>query len=211
MSKQTSGLSDEIFINATVGMILGIPILIGAIILATPFAIISLITGVPLSILLKNLLIFVVAVFCVWLFSKYQIIENGIVGLIIGTLVHTYFKWHSIACILIGISVVGLLFLVTYIKIGFWIKTILFSVIVTFIVFVCIYSEDGLFPLPDIIWKMSFLIIFFLENIFIRCTVAYNNKLLLSEYVDLKKEKNHNGEREQTELITGSFDNSYKN
>lgn len=85
-----SNLSDGIYSRSIVGMILGIPILIGIAIFAIPFVIISCITGVPMSILLQNLVIFAIAVFLVWLFSKHQIIENGTVGLIVGLLVHTY-------------------------------------------------------------------------------------------------------------------------
>lgn len=169
-----SSLSDEISTKTFIGMILGIPIFIGFCILIIPFVIIAAITGVPMDILIKNLAIFALAVFLVYLFSKHQIIENGIVGLIVGSLIHTHFKWHPVACILIGVTVVGLLFFISYLGIGFWIKTIIFSSIVTFMVFMCIYSEAGLFPLPDMIWKVSFFIVFFLENIFIRCSVAFD-------------------------------------
>jgi len=173
-----SNLSDDLAAGSIAGMIFGLPIFIGIAILAIPFLIISCITGVPMLTLMQNLLAFVIAVFFVWLFSKHQIIENGIVGLIVGSAVHTYFKWHPVACILIGIAVVGLLFFISYIKVGFWIKTIIFSLIVTFIVFMSIYSYMGLLPLPDMIWKVAFFIIFLLENIFIRCATAIDNGVI---------------------------------
>lgn len=72
-----SSLSDEISTKTFIGMILGIPIFIGFCILIIPFVIIAAITGVPMDILIKNLAIFALAVFLVYLFSKHQIIENG--------------------------------------------------------------------------------------------------------------------------------------
>lgn len=173
-----SNLSDDLAAGSIVGMIFGLPIFIGIAILAIPFLIISFITDVPMLTLMQNLLAFVIAVFFVWIFSKHQIIENGIVGLIAGSAVHTYLKWHPVACILIGVIVTGLLFFISRIKVGFWIKTILFSLIVTFIVFICIYSDMGLLPLPDMIWKVSFFIIFILENLFIRCAIAIDKGVI---------------------------------
>lgn len=164
---------DDVVVDTFITLILGIPIMLGIAVLALPFLIISIITDVSILTLIPNLLAFAVAVFLVWLFSKYQLIENGIVGLAIGTIIHNNFKWHPVVCILIGAAVIGLLFLITYIKIGFWIKTILFSLIITFIVYLAIYSDVGLLPLPDMIWKITFFIIFILENIYIRCSVAY--------------------------------------
>ena len=192
-------LGDSIFSGTIVGMILGIPIFIGIGILAIPILVISCITDIPMSILLKNLIAFAIAIFLVWLFSQHQIIENGLVGLIVGSLVHTHFKWHSLICILIGITLVGLLFFISYIKIGFWIKTIPFSIIVTFFVYAFIYSDGGLFPLPDMIWKIAFIIIFFLENIFIRCAVAYNNGFLFGDYTSSKKRKSSDYKENQTD------------
>lgn len=185
-------LSDSIFTSTIVGMILGIPVLLGIVILSIPFLVISCITNIPMDVLLKNLAVFVIAVFLVWLFSRYQIIENGLVGFIVGLLVYKNFQWHSLICILIGIGITGLLFFVSYIKIGFWIKTILFSVIVTFLVFAFIYSDAGLLPLPDMIWKISFVVIFFLENIFIRCAIAYNSGSLFDVRVSSKEKENQN-------------------
>lgn len=185
-----ANLDDDIFTGTIVGMILGIPILIGIAILAIPFIIISCLIDVPMEILLLNLSVFVIAVLLVWLFSKVQIIENGIVGLIVGSLVYIYFKWHSLVCILIGVAIIGFLFFVSYIKIGFWIKTILFSMIVTFLLFMIIYSDEGFFPLPDMIWKVTFFIVFFLENIFIRCATAYNKGFLFA-YARSKKREDH--------------------
>lgn len=203
-----SNLSDNVFTGSIIGMILGIPLFIGIAILAIPLAIISCITGVPMDILLQNLVIFAIAMFLVWLFSKHQIIENGIVGLIVGSLVYTYFQWHSLVCILIGVTIVGLLFFISYIKIGFWIKTILFSVVVTFLVFLFIYSSAGLFPLPDMIWKTVFIIVFFLENILIRCAVAYNNGFLFDGYDGSKGEKHIDHKEDQTGSATGSFEHN---
>ena len=187
-----SNLSDDLAASSIMGIIFGFPLIIGIAILAIPFVIISCITEVPMLTLMQNLLAFVAAVFFVWLFSKHQIIENGIVGLIVGSLIYKYFKWHPVACILIGVIVVGLLFVISYIKIGFWIKTILFSLIVTFMVFMCIYSHVGLLPLPDMIWKIAFFIIFFLENVFIRCSVAFDNGFLF--YGSSKRAKRYSYE-----------------
>ena len=168
-------LSDDLFAGTIIGFIWGIPKLLGIAILAIPFVIISFITGVPTLTLVLNLLAFAAAVFLVWLFSKYQLIENGIVGLILGLVVFTNFKWHPVACILIGAVATGLLFLISYTQIGFWVKTILFSLIITFIVYLVIYSDAGLLPLPDMIWKIAFFIIFILENLFIRCSDVFGN------------------------------------
>lgn len=175
-----SSLTDDVLKKSIVGFIIGFPVVIGITILAIPFAIISLITDTPMIVLLLNLAVFVIALLVVGLLSRFQIIENSIVGLIAGLLLYTYFKWHSLACILVGVAVIGFLFFISHINIGFWIKTILFSMIVTVIVFMCIYSESGLYPLPDKIWKTVFFIVFFLENILIRCTVAHRSELLLS-------------------------------
>lgn len=182
-------MSDEASVKAFICMILGLPLFIGITILILPFAFVAGITGVPMDILIKNMLVFALAVFLISLFSKHQIIENGIVGLTVGSLIFSYFKWHPIACILIGITVVGLLFFISHIRIGFWIKTISFSLFVTFLVFMSIYSKAGLLPLPDMIWKVSFFIVFFLENIFIRCSVAYDEGFLFDGYADPKREK----------------------
>lgn len=157
-----------------------------------------------MSILLQNLVIFAIAIFLVGLISRFQIIENGIVGLLVGVLLHTYFEWHSLACILIGMTTIGLLFLISHIKIGFWIKTILFSVVVTFLVFMCIYSDAGLFPMSDKVWKTAFVIIFFLENILIRCGVACDSGFLVDEYGNNKKEVYHYDVR-QVGSAAGSY------
>lgn len=200
-----ANLSDSIFKGTIFGMIFGIPVLIGIAILSLPIILVSCITGIDEGVLVINLSVFAIAVFLVWLFSRFQIIENGIVALIAGTLVHTYFKWHPLACILIGAMVAGLLFYITSIKIGFWIKTILFSFIITVIVYGIFYAEVGLFPLPDKIWKISFFIVFFLENIFIRFRSAYSNRLLFGGSADSKKEKNYDYEDEQVGTTEGTF------
>lgn len=170
-----SNLSDDLFVETVIGLIWGIPKLVGISILAVPFLIISAILDIPTVTLIQNLLAFAIAVFLVWLFSKFQIIENGIFGLILGFAVYINFKWHLVACILIGVAAAGLLFLVTSIKIGFWIKTISFSLIITFIVYAIFYSKWGLFSLPDMVWKITFFIVFLLENLFIRCSIAYDD------------------------------------
>ena len=170
-----SNLSDDLFVETVIGLIWGIPKLVGISILAVPFLIISAILDIPSVTLIQNLLAFGIAVFLVWLFSKFQIIENGIFGLILGFAVYMNFKWHPVACILIGVAAAGLLFLVTSIKIGFWIKTISFSLIITFIVYAIFYSKWGLFSLPDMVWKITFFIVFLLENLFIRCSIAYDD------------------------------------
>lgn len=126
-----SNISDDLAAGSIVGMIFGLPIFIGIAILAIPVIIVACIIDVPALVLMQNLLVFAIAVFFVWLFSKHQIIENGIVGLIAGSAIHTYFKWHPVFCILVGVAVVGILFFISNIKIGFWIKTIPFSLIVT--------------------------------------------------------------------------------
>ena len=170
-----SNLSDDLFVETVIGLIWGIPKLVGISILAVPFLIISAILDIPTVTLIQNLLAFAIAVFLVWLFSKFQIIENGIFGLILGFAVYMNFKWHPVACILIGVAAAGLLFLVTSIKIGFWIRTISFSLIITFIVYAIFYSKWGLFSLPDMVWKITFFIVFLLENLFIRCSIAYDD------------------------------------
>lgn len=200
-----SNLGDDVTKGTILGVIIGFPIVIIISILAIPFVIISVITDIPMSILLLNLSVFVIALLVVALFSRYQIIENGIVGLIAGALVYIFLKWHALFCILIGVAIVGVLFYITNIKIGFWIKAILFSIIETFIVFMCIYSEIGLYPMSDKIWKVFFVIIFFLENILVRCTVAVRNSLLFDKYTGFKKKRYHNceNERDNTEFGIG--------
>ena len=69
-----SNIGDDIATSSLIGIILGIPIFVGIAILAIPFIIISDISGVPMHILIQSLLIFAVAVFLVWLFSRHQII-----------------------------------------------------------------------------------------------------------------------------------------
>ena len=149
-------------------IILGLPIIIGITVLSIPFIIVAAITGISLDIVVKSILVFGIAVFIVWIFGRYQIIENGIVGLIAVTLVYKHFSCHPVACILIGATIVGLLFLVTYLKIGLIIKTVIFSLIVTFFAYAIFYSDSGLLPAPDNVWRVTFCIIFFLENLYIR-------------------------------------------
>ncbi len=161
-------ISDEIAANTFFSLIFGFPIIIGISIICIPFILVSVFTGISLEIIVKSVIVFGIAVFLVWLFSKHQIIENGIVGLIVGTLIYKYFSWHPVFCILAGICVIGLLFLITNLDVGFWIKTIIFSLIVTFFVFGAFYSNSGLFPASDNIWKISFFIVFLLENLYIR-------------------------------------------
>ena len=199
-----SSLTDDAMKGSIIGIIVGAPIIIGLTILAIPFAIISFITDVPMAVLLQNLAAFVLVLIFVGLLSKYQIIENGIVGLIAGTLAYTYFKWHSLAAILFGIAVVGFLFFISYKKVGFWIKTIIFSTIVTFIAFMFMYSEIGLFPLPDMIWKTAFVIIFFLENILIRCTVSHDKDVLFAKYISSQRAESPDYEMERVESVTKS-------
>lgn len=210
-----SSLGDDVFKSAIWGMIFSIPIFIGVAVLSIPFLIVSFITGVEVDILIRNLLIFAIAVFLVWLFSRFQIIENGIVGLVVGEVVHVQLKWHSLACILTGVAVVGLLFFISRIKIGFWIKTILFSLIITFLVFLCLYSKEGLFPLSDMVWKTAFIIIFFLENIFIRSAVAYDKGFLfskrnVSQMVNSQTGSPSDRGNNQTEFLTNQHDGKGK-
>ena len=197
-----SSMTDEVMTDGIVALILGAPIIIGIVILSIPILIVSGITGIDEGVLVKNLLVFAIAVFLVWLFSRFQIIENGIVALIAGTLVHKYFGWHSLVCILIGLMAVGLLFYITSRKIGFWIKTIPFSLIITVIVYFVFYSEEGFFTLPDKIWKVSFFIVFFLENIFIRCSVAYSRESRSDKSGDPQTENKYDPEKSQIELTT---------
>lgn len=159
---------DDISGSAFLSLIWGLPIIIGISILSIPFIIVAAVTGVSLDVVVKSILVFGIAVFIVWIFARYQIIENGIVGLIAGTLVYKHFSWHPVACILIGGTIVGLLFLVTYLKIGLIIKTVIFSSIVTFFAYAIFYSDSGLLPAPDNVWRVTFCIIFFLENLYIR-------------------------------------------
>lgn len=156
--------------DAILGMILSIPIIIGITILAIPVIIVSCITGIDMAIIIQNLLVFAAAVFLVWLFSRFQIIENGILGLIVGSAIYTHFEWHPVFCCLAGLAVVCFLFILSNKKVGFWIKTIPFSLLITIIVYWIFYSETGLFPAADKIWKTTFFVIFLLENLYIRCT-----------------------------------------
>lgn len=169
-----SSIGDEITSSTILTIILGAPIMIGIGIIAVPFIIIAGIIGIPISTLIKSLLVFGVAVFFVWLFSKHQIIENGIVGLIVGSLVYSHFKIHPIFCILIGLGIIALLFLISGFSFGFWIKAVIFSLIVSFFVWGAFYSKSGLLPAQDNIWSISFFIIFFLENIYIRLSIRYD-------------------------------------
>lgn len=200
-----SNLSDDIFKSTIVGIILGLPIFVGIGILAIPFLIISGITGVPMSIIIQNLVIFVIAMLIIGLLSRYQIIENVIVGLVISLAAYKYWGWHSLVCILIGAIAVGLLFLISNIKLGFIIKTLLFSVVVTFLVFMSLYSDAGLFPISDKIWKTAFAIIFFLENLFIRCAVAFNNGFLLDGYDNSQKNVEYQYDARQVGSATESL------
>ena len=180
--KTTSSLSDAIFIDSVISMILGIPIVVGIAILAVPLFLVSCIIGIPFETLIQTLLVFGIAVFIVWLFSRFQIIENGIVGFICGWLVYSYLKLHPAFCILVGVAVVGVFFGITKLKVGFWIKTILFSLLITIIVYVIFYSKTGLFPASDNIWRVSFFVIFLLENLYIRCSIHdFTNKIPINK------------------------------
>ena len=152
-------------------MIFGIPIVVGIAALAIPFFLISCIIGIPFETLMQTLLVFGIAVFIVWLFSRFQIIENGIVGFICGWLTYSYLKLHPVFCILVGAAVAGTFFGIVKLKVGFWVKTILFSLLITIIVYLIFYSKVGLFPASDNIWRVSFFIIFLLENLYIRCSM----------------------------------------
>ncbi len=48
---------------------------------------------------------------------------------------------------------------------------ILFSLLITIIVYTIFYSKTGLFPASDNIWRVSFVIVFLLENLYIRCSM----------------------------------------
>lgn len=181
-----SSIGDEITSSTILTIILGAPIMIGIGILAIPLIIVAGIIGIPISTLIKSLLVFGAAVFFVWLFSRHQIIENGIVGLIAGSLVYSHFKIHPVLCILIGLAAIGLLFLISGFNIGFWIKAIIFSIIISFFVWGACYAKGGLLPAEDNIWSISFFIIFFLENIFIRLSTRYN---ILENAVPVKEKQ----------------------
>lgn len=169
-------ITDEVTSSTIASLILGLPILVGISILFVPFIIIAGFIGVPIDIMIKSVLAFGAAVFLVWIFSRHQIIENGIVGLILGRLVYTHFKWHPVFCILIGLGVIGFLFFFSSLKIGFWIKTGIFSLIVTVLVYGAFYSDSGIYPASDNIWRVTFFIVFLLENIYIRfCSYSENS------------------------------------
>lgn len=166
-------ITDEVASSTIVSLILGVPIMIGIGILLIPFIIISGIIGVPIGTLIKSILIFVIAILLVWFFCKHQIIENGIVGLIVGSQIYTHFKIHPIFCILIGMGIVGLLFFISYFNFGFWVKAVIFSIIVSFLIWGAFYSNSGLLPAQDKIWSISFFVIFFIENMYIRLCVRH--------------------------------------
>ncbi len=129
------------------------------------------------GIVIKNIFVFGFAAFWIWFFSAHQIIENGIVGLIVGTLMYKHFEWHPFFCILIGACACGILFLITSLRVGLFIKTIIFSIIVTFFAYVVFYSEYGLIPSLDAVWQVAFSIIFFLENLYIRLSAAHRTAI----------------------------------
>ena len=200
-----SSIGDEITSSAILTIILGAPIMIGIGIIAVPIIIIAGIIGIPISILVKSLLVFGVAVFFVWLFGKHQIIENGIVGLIVGSLIYSHFKIHPIFCILIGLGIIALLFFISGFNFGFWTKAVIFSLIVSFLVWGAFYSKSGLLPAQDNIWSISFFIVFFLENIYIRLSIRYD--LIETNSASVKENQNHNIELTASER----FEESDKN
>ena len=71
---------DDVSGSAFLSLILGLPIIIGISILSIPFIIVAAVTGISLDIVVKSILVFGLAVFIIWIFCRYQIIENGIVG-----------------------------------------------------------------------------------------------------------------------------------
>ena len=200
-----SSIGDEITSSAILTIILGAPIMIGIGIIAVPIIIIAGIIGIPISILVKSLLVFGVAVFFVWLFGKHQIIENGIMGLIVGSLVYSHFKIHPIFCILIGLGIIALLFFISGFNFGFWTKAVIFSLIVSFLVWGAFYSKSGLLPAQDNIWSISFFIVFFLENIYIRLSIRYD--LIETNSASVKENQNHNIELTASERFEESDEN----
>lgn len=198
-------IGDEITSSTILTIILGAPIMIGIGIIAMPIIIIAGIIGIPISTLIKSLLAFGVAVFFVWLFSKHQIIENGIVGLIVGSLVYSHFKIHPIFCILIGLGIIVLLFLISGFSFGFWTKAVIFSLIVSFFVWGAFYSKYGLLPAQDNIWSISFFIFFLLENIFIRLSIRY--ELLEMNSAPVKENQKQNMEPTVSDRFADSAEN----
>lgn len=159
--------SDEVIIyESYIGLLFKIAL--GILIVGIPLGGVAMITGASEVVILKYSLVFAGAAFLVWLFSKYQFIENGIVGLMLGSSVYKHFEWHPVACILIGAAAIAGLFYITYIKVGFWIKAAIFSIINTLLVYMIFYSEGGVLQLPDNIWRVSVFIILLLENMYIR-------------------------------------------
>lgn len=200
-----SNIGDEITSSTILTIILGAPIMIGIGIIAVPFIIIAGVIGIPISTLIKSFLVFGVAVFFVWLFSKHQVIENGIVGLIVGSLVYSHFKIHPIFCILIGLGIIGLLFLISGFNLGFWTKAVIFSLIVSFFVWGAFYSKYGLLPAQDNIWSISFFIVFFLENIYIRLSIRY--ELLEMNSAPVKENQTQNMESMTSNRFVDSAEN----
>lgn len=191
-----SSLSDDLAGEVILTGLLGIPIMFMIVILAIPLVIVSCITGVPVITLAQNLFVFGIAVFVVWLFSRYQIIENGIMGLLAGVLVNKCLKWHPVVCIIIGAIVVAAFFAVCFVKIGFWIKTVIFSLIITLIVYAIVYSDYGLFPASDTVWRITFFIVFLLENIVIRFSLSGFDIGIPQRRKTEKTEQQHEGDHD---------------
>lgn len=163
-----SSVGDDILLPSFLIMLLGLPIALGAFIISLPLGIVAIITQTDPITIIKGVLIFVIATFCVRLFSKHQILESGICGLLFFAFFFIQYNWHPVFCIAIGAGVVIALYELSKFKVFYWIKTIIFSIINTLIIYYLIYSESGLYPAQDKIWAITFFIVFLIENLYIR-------------------------------------------
>ena len=163
-----SSVGDDILLPSFLIMLLGLPIALGAFIISLPLCIVAIITQAAPITIIKSVLIFAVATLCVRLFSKYQILENGIWGLLSFAFFYIQYNWHPVFCIVIGASVIIALCELSKFKVFYWIKTIVFSIINTWFIYYLIYAENGLYPAQDKIWAITFFIVFLVENLYIR-------------------------------------------
>lgn len=168
-------VSDQLFLSYIISIIAGIPLVLGIIILVAPLIIIAGTMHINPTILIKTMFVFAVAFYLVKFFSKYQFIENGIVGLGIGTLMLMKFNWSPLLSIIIGMSIFAALFLLLKFNTFFWIKTILFSLIITTGIYLVLYSSRGISPVENKVWKICVFVIFLIENIYVRCCTWVDN------------------------------------
>lgn len=210
-------IADDVTAMPTfLALLLGIPVVVGAFILLLPLIIIAGLTQADPVAVVKGVSVFVVAILLIRLFSKYQIIENGICGIILGVVLYNHSGLHPVFCILAGIGGVIALFVLSELKVFYLVKTGIFSIINTLLIYCIIYSQDGLYPAQDTIWAVTFFIVFLLENLFIRCTTyaqhfdfGYKDKGEKKRCNDPNKEQVKDDTSNQKEYTYYSDQNSF--